>query len=75
MSILIKCVNLLIKFIHLSETCCTYWVDVLAELSLHFSTRLMESIHKKNIPNLRYTVAQLSPHQVLVEPPYNPCLN
>ena len=31
-SILIKCVDLLIKRVDLSETCCTHWVDVLAEL-------------------------------------------
>ena len=31
-SILIKCVDLLIKRIDLSEMCYTHWVDLLAEL-------------------------------------------
>ena len=31
-SILIKCVDLLIKRVDLSDTCCTNWVNVLAEL-------------------------------------------
>ena len=43
-SILIKCVNLLIKHVDLSETCCTHWVDVLAELLLNFSTPSVRAI-------------------------------
>ena len=59
--ILINCVNL-IKRVDLSEMCCTHWVDVLAESLLNFSTRLMESIQIRHLPNLRYSVAQHLPH-------------
>ena len=66
---LIKCADLLIKRVDLSETCCTHLVDVLADLLLRFTTRPTQILQRKHLPNLRYTVAQLTPHQVLIEPP------
>ena len=39
-SILIMCVDLLIRYADLSETCCTHWVGVFAESLCNFRTRL-----------------------------------
>ena len=48
----INCVDLLIKRVDLSQTCCIHWVGVLAELLLDFSTKPTLIIQIKHLPNL-----------------------